>query len=79
MKAGNIALPAVDALQAQLLDWPVLQGLVGAFLAALGLRAVGAVMSMLSVCRQRPNWVMPSSQPPTAKGWLMQNTLCLSL
>src|ERR1700726_1394639 len=35
------------------------------------------MMSMLSVCNARPNWVMPS--PPSAPGWLTRNTPCLSL
>src|SRR5271169_2334716 len=32
------------------------------------------MMSMLSACKARPNWVMPS--PPRAPGWLTRNTPC---
>src|SRR4029077_2605491 len=35
------------------------------------------MMSMLSACKARPNWVIPS--PPSAPGWLTRKTPCLSL
>src|SRR5689334_8169176 len=33
------------------------------------------MMSMLSACKARPNWVIPS--PPSAPGWLSRKTPCL--
>src|SRR6266478_5701320 len=56
-----------DPLKTQFLDQAILQGLVGALDATPSLRwgrlfACGVLahrMSMLSACRERPNWVMP--------------------
>src|ERR1700719_317106 len=74
-----------DPLKAKLLDQAILQGLVSALDAAPSLRwgrlfACGVLahrMSMLSACKERPNWVMPS--PWTAPALLTRKTPCLSL
>src|SRR5580693_724101 len=81
VSGGNRA----DTLKAKLLDQAILQGLVGALDAAPSLRwgrlfACGVLahrMSMLSACKERPNWVMPS--PWTAPALLTRKTPCLSL
>src|SRR5665213_2644023 len=72
---GVTSVHVRDVRKSEFLDEAVLKRAVHAFDAALGLAGVGAMISMFSSAKARPNWVMPV--PPGAFALLIRKTVCL--
>src|SRR5712671_28715 len=66
-----------DTLKTKLLDQAICRVLLARSTRPFACGVLAHRMSMLSACKERPNWVMPS--PWTAPGLLTRKTPCLSL